>query len=88
MLEYVRQFDQLSRYAPDMVQTEMSKVWRFLSRLHPGLAGLVDIGRDGPESYADAVGRVIQQESWMKTEKNVNIGTGEGLKETTQPSPL
>ena len=42
-----------------MVQTETSKVWRFLSRLRPILVGLVDIGRDGPESYADAVGRAI-----------------------------
>ena len=75
VLEYVRQFDQLSQYAPDMVQTEMSKVWRFLSGLHLGLAGLVDIGRDGPESYVDAVGHAIRQESWMKTEKNVNMGT-------------
>ena len=48
VLEYVLQFDQLSQYTPDMVQTETSKVWRFLSGLRPGLAGLVDTGRDGP----------------------------------------
>ena len=59
MLEYVRQFDQLSQYAPNMVQTEKSKVWRFLSGLRPGLAQLVDTGRDGPESYVDAVGCAI-----------------------------
>ena len=63
MLEYVRQFDQLSRYAPDIIQTETSKVWRFLSGLHLGPAGLVDTGRDGPELYADVVGRAIRQES-------------------------
>ena len=77
MLEYIRQFDQLSRYAPDIVQTEISKVWRFQSGLHPGLDGLVDIGRDCLESYTDAIGRAIRQESWMKTKKNVNIGTSE-----------
>ena len=60
LLEYVRQFDQLSRYAPDMIQTETSKVWRFLSELRLGLAGLVDTGRDGPESYADVVGHAIR----------------------------
>ena len=43
-----------------MVQTETSKVWKFLSRLHPGLAGLVDTGRDGSESYANVVGRAIR----------------------------
>ena len=56
-----------------MVQTKMSKVWRFLSGLHPSLARLVDIGSEGPKSYADAIGCAIQQESWMKTEKNVNL---------------
>ena len=39
VLEYVQQFDQLSQYAPDMIQTETSKVWRFPSGLRPGLAG-------------------------------------------------
>ena len=88
VLEYVRQFDQLLRYASDMVQTEMSKVQRFLSRLSPGLARLVDTRRDGLELYVDAVRRTIRQESWIKTEKNVNMGTGEGVKETIQQSPL
>ena len=80
MLEYVRQFDQLSRYALDMTQTETSKVWRFLSGLCPGLAGLVDTGRDGPESYADAVGRTIRHESLAKTDKGLSLGTGSGHK--------
>ena len=88
MLEYVRQFDQLLRYAPDMVQIEMSKVWRFLSELCLGLAGLVDIGRDGPESYADVIGHAIRQESWMKTEMCVSLSVDEGFKKVTQPSPL
>ena len=88
MLEYVLQFDQLLRYAPDMVQIETSKVWRFLSGLRPGLTGLVDTGRDGPESYGDAVRHAIRQESWMKIEKNVNLSAGEGMQGTVQSSPL
>ena len=60
MLKYVRKFDQLLRYALDMFRIEMSKVWRFLSELHPGLTGLVDIGRDGLESYADVIGHAIR----------------------------
>ena len=71
-----------------MVQIEISKVWRFLSGLRPGLAGLVDTGRDGSKSYVDAVGRAIPQESWMKIEKNVNVSASDGLKEVIQPSPL
>ena len=71
-----------------MVQIETSKAWRFLSELHPGLAGLVDIGRDGPKSNVDVIGHVIRHESWMKTKKSVNLGASEGLKEAIQPSPL
>ena len=59
-----------------MIQTKTSKVWRFLSRLRPGLAGLVDTRRDGLESYIDAVGRAIRQESWMKIDKGLNLGIG------------
>ena len=78
VLEYVRQFDQLSRYASDIIQMETSKVWRLLSGLHPSLAGLVDTGRDGQELYADVVGRAIRQESWAKTDKGLSSGTGGG----------
>ena len=50
---------------------EMSKIWRFLSELRLGLKSLVDIGRDGPESYTDAVRRVSRQESWLRTKKKL-----------------
>ena len=43
-----------------MIQTKISKVWRFLSGLRLGLVGLVDTGRDGLESYADAIRHVIR----------------------------
>ena len=59
-----------------------------MSRLHPSIARLVDTGRDGPESYADAVGHPIRHESWMMIEKNVNLSASEGLKGTVQSSPL
>ena len=70
-----------------MVQTETSKVWRFLSRLCPGLAGLLDTGRDGLESYANAIGSVIRQESWTKNDKSLSLGIGSGQKEVLQPNP-
>lgn len=58
--KYVRKFDQLSQYAPATVATEASKIGRFLKGLRPGLATMVNIGRDGPELYADAVGLAIR----------------------------
>ena len=79
-VEYVRKFDQLSRYALDMVQPKMGKVWRFQSGLRPGRVRLVDTGRDGPKSYANVVGHAIRHESWMKTKKNVSLGVSGGLK--------
>ena len=71
-----------------MIQTEMNNVWRFMSGLHPGLAGLVDTRRDGPELYADAVRRAIRQEPWAKTDKGLSLGTSGRQKEVLQPSPL
>ena len=71
-----------------MIQTKTSKVWRFQSGLRPGLARLVDTKKDGLESYADAVGRAIRQESWMKTDKSLSLSMSSGQKEILQPSPL
>ena len=55
-----------------------------MNRLRLGLAGLVNTGRDGLESYANVIRRAIRQETWMKTEKKVNFSVDEGLKETTE----
>ena len=85
-LEYVQQFDQFSRYAPDMILIERRKVQRFLSGLRPGPAGLVNTGRDSPESYADAIGRAIHQEAWMKKKKKVIQNADEGSNEMMQVS--
>ena len=88
VVEYMRQFDQSPQYAPDMVQTETKEVCRFLSRLCPGLVGSVDAEKNGPQSYTDAVRCAIWQESWTEIEKNVNLGTSNGLKEVLQLGSL
>ena len=44
----------------------------------------MDTGRYGAESYANAVGHAIRQESWMKTEKKLNSNADEGQNETTR----
>ena len=67
-----------------MVFTEMSKVWTFFSGLCPSLAALVDMGKDGPVLYPDAVGCAIRQESWIKMEKKVNPNANEGLNDTVE----
>ena len=40
MLEYVRQFDQLSHYVSDRASIKASKAWRFLNGIRPRLAML------------------------------------------------
>ena len=67
-----------------MIITKISKVWRFLSKRHPSLVGLVDTERNGLESYVDAIRHAIRWESWMKTKKKVNLSVGEGLKKMTE----
>ena len=43
----------------------------------------MDTQRDSLKSYADAVGRVIRQESWLKTEKKFKSNAEEGRNEIT-----
>ena len=50
VIEYTRKFDRLTRYAPDMVATNIVKVNCFLEGLKPELARDVDMGREGPIS--------------------------------------
>lgn len=60
----MRRFDQLARFAPDMVATESQKVWRFMKGLRGDLVKFVDTGKEGPETYADAIERAIRIEAW------------------------
>ena len=48
----------------------------------------MDTGRDGLESYANAIRRAIRQESWAKIDKSSSLGTDGGQKDVLQPSPL
>ncbi|XP_062091879.1 uncharacterized protein LOC133797823, partial [Humulus lupulus] len=60
--EYARTFDRLAKFAPDLVNTETSRLNRFLEGLQPELARDVDMGRTGPLSYAQAVEKALRAE--------------------------
>ncbi|XP_062088884.1 uncharacterized protein LOC133795448 [Humulus lupulus] len=60
--KYARTFDRLAKFAPDLVNTETSRVNRFLEGLQPELARDVDMGRTGPLSYAQAVEKALRAE--------------------------
>ena len=74
VLEYVRLFDQLSQYVPDMVAMEARRVWRFLKGLRPSLVCLVNIRKEGPKSSVDTVGLAIRYEAWHELEKRTSQG--------------
>ncbi|XP_062102995.1 uncharacterized protein LOC133813988 [Humulus lupulus] len=60
--EYARTFDQLAKFAPDLINIETSRVNRFLEGLQPELARDVDMGRTGPLSYAQAMEKALRAE--------------------------
>ncbi|PON67101.1 hypothetical protein PanWU01x14_104980, partial [Parasponia andersonii] len=62
MAEYVRKFDQLARFASNMVANDVTKVTRFMEGLKPELTGDVDMGLTGPISYRKAVEKALRAE--------------------------
>ena len=62
VIEYIQKFDRLARYASDMVASDTARVNCFLEGLKSKLARDVDMGREGPISYREAVQRAIQVE--------------------------
>ncbi|XP_062118981.1 uncharacterized protein LOC133832686 [Humulus lupulus] len=60
--EYARTFNRLANFAPYMVNTETSKVNRFLEVLQQELARDVDMGRTGPLSYVQVVEKALRAE--------------------------
>ena len=62
VIEYIRKFNRLARYAPDMAATNTARVNHFLEGLKLELARDVDMEREGPISYREVVQRTIQAE--------------------------
>ena len=62
--KYVLKFDQLAKFAPDILATDTSRKNKFMRGLNPDIARYVDTGKEGPASYADAVQRALCSESW------------------------
>ena len=64
--EYVAKCDELARFAPTMVPTYEARKMKFMHGLCPEVAKQIDNGREGPESFADAVQRVMRNDRWDK----------------------
>ncbi|XP_024021955.1 uncharacterized protein LOC112091767 [Morus notabilis] len=60
VIEYTQKFDQLSRFAPELVTMENERKMRFMKGLRSDLAKLVDAGEMVPRTYTGAVERAIR----------------------------
>ena len=57
--EYTAKFDELARFAPTIVPTDDARKMKYMLGLRTEIVKQVDSGREGPESYADAVQRAL-----------------------------
>ena len=74
--EYVVKFDELAWFAPTIVSIDDARKMKFMHGLRREVAKQIDSGREGPESYADAVQRALRNDGWDRPEyKNVETQT-------------
>ena len=55
--EYTAKFDELARFAPMIVPTDEARKAKYMYGLRTEFMKQIDNGKEGPESYADAVQR-------------------------------
>ena len=75
VLEYIRKFDELSRYAPHMVATEDLKNDHFMQGLHKNLTKDLKVARVHDASFNDLIDRALvieQADEEKKEEKRRN----------------
>ena len=79
MAEYTAKFDELARFAPTIVPTDDARKMKYMLELRTEIVKQVDSGREGPDSYADAVQRALRNDAWDKP------GTKEVTNKTDRP---
>ena len=62
--EYVMKFEELARFAPNVVPTDEARMSKFLHGLRLQIVKQVDSEATGPQSYGDAVQRALRQDGW------------------------
>ena len=77
--EYTAKFDELARFAPTIVPTDDARKMKYMLGLRTEIVKQVDSGREGPDSYADAVQRALRNDGWDKP------GTKEVTNKTDRP---
>ena len=64
--EHICTFDQLARFAPSLVSTEKSRIHHFMEGLKPEIARDVEMGINGPATYAMVIEKALRAEHHKK----------------------
>ena len=55
-------FDELARFAPTMVPIDEARKMKFMHKFRPEIAKQIDSGKQGHESYTDAIQRALRDD--------------------------
>ena len=72
--EYTAKFDELLRFAPTIVPTDDARKMKYMHGLRTEIVKQVDNGKEGPESYADAVQRALRNDGWDRQKDRTSGG--------------
>ena len=75
--EYTAKFKELARFFAFITPTDKVRKNKYMLGLRIDIVRQIDSGKEGPESYADAVQRALRFESWNKREEESASGREE-----------
>ena len=77
--EYIAKFEELAKFSASIAPTDEARKNKYMLGLQTDIARQIDSGKEGPESYADAVQRALRFESWNKRKEGSASGREERL---------
>ena len=70
--EYTAKFDELAKYAPNVIPNDAARKTRYMFGLRKEVAKQVDSGETGPDTYSSAVKRALRIDGWDDHHPNVS----------------
>ena len=77
--EYTAKFDELAYFTPTIVPTDNARKMKYMHGLRTEIMKQLDCGKEGPESYADAVERALRNDGWDRQEDRTSGGRTDRL---------
>ena len=84
--EHICTFDQLARFAPSLVSTEKSRIHHFMEGSKPEIARDVEMGINGPATYAMVIEKALRAEHHKKKISVTSITRPATGEPSTKPS--